>query len=218
MATIAEKTSTTSRRDFDVEVSSRSLGYNLPQRVGRLLVLPMWAMAIMAFPGALVVGSVRSAKIHNGTATPDTLATLQHVTAGLMFLGFAAVFAAISFAIARILGQFRKGGGDVQEATGRGVQTLKMPLTAKAFLGLMMMAMMTLLVAVVLHFVFATQVHNNPASLKLAEDRFVLLEGIRRIGVAMYLFAIILGLGAIIHVLRFQAVRIRELAREARRG
>lgn len=218
MATVAATTPPASRRDFDVEVSTRSLGYNLPQRLGRIMVLPMWAMAIMAFPAALALGAVRSAKIHNHSATPDTLLTLQHVTAGLMFIGFAAVFAAISFAIARVLGQFRKGGGDVQEASGRGVQTLRMPLTAKVFLGLMMMAMMTLLAAVVLHFVFAAQVHNNPASLKLAEDRFVVLEGVRRIGVAMYLFAIILGLGTIIHVLRFQAVRIRELAREARRG
>ncbi len=38
------------------------------------------------------------------------------------------------------------------------------------------------------------------------------LEGVRRAGVAVYLFAISLGLGSIIHVLRFQAVRIRELA------
>lgn len=216
MASIAATTPPVARRDFDVEVGTRSPGYNLPQKVGRLLWLPMFAMAAMAFPAALIVGAVRAGKISDH-ASPDTIATLQHVTAGLMFIGFAAVFAAISFAIARILGQFRKGGGDVQEATGRSVQTLKMPLTAKAFLGLMMMAMMTLLAAVVLHFVFAAQVHDNPASLKLAEDRFVVLEAIRRIGVATYLFAITLGLATIIRVLRFQSVRVRELAREARR-
>jgi len=38
------------------------------------------------------------------------------------------------------------------------------------------------------------------------------LEGIRRFGTVLYLFAIALGLGTIIHVLRFQAIRIRELA------
>jgi hypothetical protein len=217
MATIAAKTPAATRRDFDIEVGTRSPGYNLPQKVGRLLWLPMFAMAAMAFPAALIVGAVRASKTSDH-ASPDTIMTLQHVTAGLMFIGFAAVFAAISFAIARILGQFRKGGGDVQEAAGRSVQTLKMPLTAKAFLAIMMIAMMTLLAAVVLHFVFAAQVHDNPASLKLAEDRFVVLEGIRRVGVAMYLFAITLGLATIIRVLRFQAVRIRELAREARRG
>jgi hypothetical protein len=217
MATIGAKTPAASRRDFDLEIGTRSPGYNLPQKVGRLLWLPMFAMAAMAFPAALIVGAVRAGKISDD-ASPDTILTLQHVTAGLMFIGFAAVFAAISFAIARILGEFRKGGGDVQEAVGRSVQTLKMPFTTKAFLAIMMMAMMTLLATVILHFVFAAQVHDNTASLKLAEDRFVVLEGIRRIGVVVYLFAIILGLGTIIHVLRFQAVRVRELTREPRRG
>ena len=213
MATAA--TAAAVRSDFDVEVSARSLGYNLPQKLGRLMALPMLAMALMAFPAALVVGIVRSAKIHNQSATPDVIAQLQHVQAGLMFIGFATVFAAISFAIARILGQFRKGGGDVQEAAGRRVQTLRMPIMAKAFLALMMMAMMTILTAVALHFVFAVQIDNNPASLKLADDRMVVLEGVRRIGTAIYLFAIVLGLATIVHVLRFQAIRIRELARES---
>ena len=213
MATITPTTQPASRRDFDVEVSRRSLGYNLPQKVGRRLWLPMFAVALTTFPAALIVGAVRAGKISDHAA-PDTIATLQNVTAGLMFIGFASVFAAISFAIARILGQFRKGGGDVQEAAGRSVQTLKMPVTGKAFLGLMTMATMTLLVAVILHFVFAAQVHDNSASLKLAEDRFVVLEGVKRIGVAMYLLAITLGLATIIHVLRFQAARVRELTRE----
>lgn len=217
MATITAPNSPAGRPDFHVEVGSRSPGYNLAQRAGRALWLPMFAMALMAFPAALVVGAVRAGKISD-QASPDTIAALQHVTAGLMFIGFAAVFAAISFAIARILGQFRKGGGDVQEAVGASVQTLRMPLTAKVFIGLMMLAMMTILAAVVLHFVFAAQVHDNPASLKLAEDRFVVLEGVRRIGVAVYLFAILLGLATIIQVLRFQAVRVRELARERGRG
>lgn len=215
---MATATAAAVRRDFNVETSSRSLGYNLPQQLGRLLALPMLAMALMAFPAALVVGIVRSAKIHNQSATPDVLAQLQHVQAGLMFIGFAAVFAGISFAIARILGQFRKGGGDVQEAAGRTVQTLKMPITAKAFLAVMMMAMMTILTAVVLHFVFATQIDNNPHSLLVSDDRMVVLEGVRRIGTALYLGAIVLGLGTIIHVLRFQAVRVRELPGEAARS
>ncbi len=217
MSTVASTHPPKTRGDFEVERSSRSLGYNLPQRAGRLLALPMLAMALMAFPAALIVGIVRANKISDGEAA-DTIAALQHVQAGLMFIGFAAVFAGISFAIARILGQFRKGGGDVQEAAGRTVATLKMPLTAKAFLAIMMMAMMTILLAVVLHFVFAADIDNNAASLKQAEDRFVVLEAIRRIGVAMYLFAITLGLATIIRVLRFQAVRIRELPGEVPRS
>ena len=200
-------------RTFDVETSRHSLGYNLPQRVGRVLWLPMLAMALMAFPAGVVLGIIRADEISTGGAA-DTIAALNHVQAGVMFIGFAAVFAAISFAIARILGQFRDGGGRLQEASGRVVETLKMPGTAKLFLGTMMMATMTILVAVVLHFVFAADVTNAAASLELSEERFTVLEGIRRIGVAMYLVAIAFGLATIVHVLRFQSIRVRELPDE----
>lgn len=200
-------------RTFDVETSRRSLGYNLPQRVGRALWAPMLAMALMAFPAGVILGIIRADEISTGGAA-DTIAALKHVQAGVMFIGFASVFAAISFAIARILGQFRDGGGRLQEASGRVVETLKMPLTAKVFLGTMMMAMMTILVAVVLHFVFAADISNTAASLELSEERFTVLEGVRRIGVAMYLVAIAFGLATIVHVLRFQSIRVRELPDE----
>lgn len=101
----------------------------------------------------------------------------------------------------------------MQEPVRRSVQALRMPLTAMAFLA--PMAMMTILAAVVLHFVFAADVENAASSLTQAEDRFVVLEAIRQIGVATYLFAITLGLATIVHVVRFESVRIRELAAEA---
>lgn len=200
---------------FNIETSSRSLGYNLPQRLGRLLWLPMLLMALMAFGVGIALGIVRANEISDG-GSPDTIATMKHLVSGFMFLGFASAFAAVSFAIARILGQFRKGSGDVQETAGRTVQTLKMPLTAKLFIALMMMAMMTILGAVVLHFVFAADISNTPTSLQDAEQRFIVLEGIRRIGIATYLVAIALGLATIIQVLRFQSIRIRQLPDEPR--
>jgi hypothetical protein len=217
MATIAARTLSESAGDFDVDTSVRSLGRNLPQRIGRRLALPMLALAVLAFPAALVVGIVRASKISDGSS-PATIEELKHVGAGLMFLGFAAVFAAISFAIARILGEFRAGGGEVQESSGRLVQTLEMPLTAKLFLGLMAMAMMTLLAAVALHFAFAADISNAPGSLRDAEQRFIVLEGVRRAGIAAFLFSIVLGLASIIQVLRFQAVRLRQLPAEAPRA
>src|SRR5574337_1374622 len=54
-----------------------------------------------------------------------------------MFLGFARVFAANSFAIARILDVLRTRGGPIQETAGRPVQTLEVPFLAKAFIVLM---------------------------------------------------------------------------------
>lgn len=200
-------------RQFKVELSKRSLGYNLPQRVGRRLWLPMLLMALMAFPVGVILGIVRADEISAG-GSASTIAALQHSSAAFIFLGFASVFAAVSFAIARILGQLRKGGGDLQEAAGRRVETLKMPVTAKVFLATMMMAMMALLATVVLHLVFTAGVSSTAASLDLAEQRFIVLEGVRRVGVATFLVAIAFGLASIIQVLRFQAYRVRELPNE----
>lgn len=200
-------------REFDVVSSDRSLGRNLPQRLGRVLWAPMLLMALMGFTAGFVVAIVRANEVADGGGA-DTIEAMRHVVAGLMFVGFAAVFAAISFAIARILGEFRKGGGDLQEAVGRSVETLKMPVTAKAFIGIMMMAMMAILAAVVLHFIFAADVEATEASLATSEERFLVLEAVRRIGVGMYLFSILLGLATIIQVLRFQAQRIRAVAAE----
>jgi hypothetical protein len=200
-------------KQYPVDVSQRSLGYNLPQQAGVRLWLPMLAMALMAFVAGTVLGIVRADEI-SGAGSAETIERLRHVQAGVMFLGFASVFAAVSFAIARILGQFRKGGGELQEAAGGRVVTLKMPLTAKVFLGSMMMAMMTLLAAVVLHFVFAADLTGSVASLELSEQRFIVLEGVRRVGVAGFLVAITLGLATIAQVLRFQTARIRELPTE----
>jgi len=129
-----------------------------------------------------------------------------------MFIGFAAVFAAKPMNIARILGEFCKGGYDVQEVLGLTIETLKMPKTAKAFIAVMVMAMMTLLIAVVLHFIFAADVEATEASLADLEQRLLALDAVRRFGVGMYLFSIALGLSAIIQLLWFQAVRVRELA------
>ena len=196
---------------FDVEVSAHGLGYNKPQQMGNALWLPMFLMAVMAFPVALILSWVRASTIADATTAADVedAAQLGHWIAAFGFIGFLAVFAAISFAVARILGRFRKGGGDIQEATGSNVQTLKMPKTAKVFMASMMMGMMIIAVAVVLHFIAASNV--GTWELESVERWVRVLEGFRRLGVGLYLFGIAFGLGTIIQVLRFQSSRIRQL-------
>ncbi len=196
--------------DFAIDTSTESLGLNKPQQIGGKLWLPMFAMSLMGFAAGIIVAVIRAAELSDNGIS-DTSEALNHLGAGFMFIGFAAVFAAISFAIARILGVFRSGGGEVQETVGTTVHTLKMPVSAKVFLGGMMMAMMLILIPVILHFVFAADVSDTLASIEESEERFIVLEGIRRIGVALYLLAIAFGLATIIKVLRFQAIRIREL-------
>ncbi len=202
---------TTTSSDFAIDVSDKGLGYNKPQQMGRKLWAPMWVMAIMAFPIALILGIVRSNAIASGEAE-TTIAALGHATTGVMFIGFTAVFAAISFTIARILGEFRKGGGEVQQLVSSEVRTLKMPPTAKIFILGMAMAMMALLIASIVHLVVAGQVSSGSLSLASAETAAINLEAVRRLGVAVYLVAITFGLATIIRVLRFQAIRLRELA------
>ena len=200
----------TASSDFAIEVSDKGLGYNKPQQMGRKLWAPMWVMAIMAFPVAFILGIVRSSAIASGEAE-STIVALGHTTTGVMFIGFTAVFAAISFAIARILGEFRKGGGEIQELVGSDVRTLKMPPTVKIFTLGMAMATMTLLIASIIHLVVAGQVSSGALSLVDAETAAINLEAVRRLGVAVYLVAITFGLATITRVLRFQAIRIREL-------
>ena len=201
---------TTTSSDFAIDVSDKGLGYNKPQQMGRKLWAPMWVMAIMAFPIALILGIVRSNAITSGESEA-TIAALGHTTTGVMFIGFTAVFAAISFAIARILGEFRKGGGEVQELVSSEVRTLKMPSTAKVLILGMAMGMMTLLIASIIHLVVAAQVSSGSLSLGGAETAAINLEAVRRLGVAVYLVAITFGLVTIVRVLRFQAIRLREL-------
>lgn len=210
-------TTTITSRSFDIETNDHAPGPNMPQRAANKLWKPMLAMALMGFAVGVVLAAVRAGAIANG-ASPSTVASLAHFVPAAMFVGFASVFAAISFAIARILGEFRTGGGAVQETAGVPVETLKMPPIAKAFMGLMAMAMMTILAGVVAHIVIGAQVASGSASaLADSEQWAIWLEGVRRFGVALYLFAIALGLGTIIHVLRFQAIRIRELTGETTR-
>jgi hypothetical protein len=203
------------RDDFHVEVSDRGLGPNLPQRLGRALWLPMLAMALMAFPAGVTLGAIRAHAIATG-GSARTIAELGQFSIAANFLGFASVFAAISFAIARILGAFRIGGGRVQEAAGGPVQTLRMPWTAKVFLGLMAIAMMTLLGAVALHVAIGASIAGNSAyALGHVAQWGFWLEGARRIGIALYLLGIAFGLASIVTVIRFQSVRIGELVRVA---
>ncbi|MFQ5948262.1 MAG: hypothetical protein ACE5KX_05335, partial [Acidimicrobiia bacterium] len=187
--------------EFDYQTTDRGLGYNLPQKMGRRLWAPMFLMALMGFTVGIILAFVRADEIA-GDRDPETLTALQHLVPAFMFIGFLSVLAAISFAIARILGAFRKGGGEVQETVGAPVQTLRMPITAKVFMLFMMMGMMTILLMVILHFVAVGVVSGE---LERSEDWVIRLEGFRRLGIAMYLFGIALGLATIINVLRFQA-------------
>ena len=112
--------------EFKTQVSRRNLGMNLPQQLWRRLWLPMFLMGLMAFPAAFILAAT--------TSDASTIAVLGQLVPAVQFIGFMGILSAITFAIARILGAFREGGGSVQESTGRRVLTLVMPYTARAML------------------------------------------------------------------------------------
>ena len=206
-----------STREYDFTESTEAPGLLHPQRLGRMLWAPMFLMAVMAFPIAAILGIVRATLVAGGDS-PDTVALLGQFVPAVMFIGFASVLSAIVFAIGRILGELRTGGGEIQEAAGVRVKTLNMPGTAKLMLLLMMMAMMGLVFAVIVHFVLgivvADAVSDNTGRIDTVGDWATWIEGLRRFSVAVYLGSIAFGLATIVRVLRFQAARIRELPQE----
>lgn len=199
--------------EFDISSDSGPAQMTLPQSMGTKLWLPMFAMALLGFIAAIILAGVRTGLVADGNAADVAdIETLRHLVPGFMFLGFAGVFAAVSFAIARILGVFRVGGGAVQDDIGKGVHSLKMPATGRAFIGLMMMGMMAVLVGALVHIIVGFSVPTvAEADLLTSERWFLFSEGIRRVGVGLYLLGITFGLATIIQVIRFQSVRIREL-------
>ena len=203
---------TTTNETFDYQVSSRGLGLNKPQQMGTKLWGPMFVMALMGFAIGFSLAIARASIISDFGPADEGALRLAQLVPAFMFIGFFSVFASVSFAIARILGAFRKGGGEVQETAGTKVHTLKMPASAKVMIGMMMMAMMVIIAAIVGHFVAASYV--GTWSIETLGQWSEVLEGFRRLGVAMYLFGITFGLGTIITVLRFQAERIRQLPSE----
>jgi hypothetical protein len=197
--------------DFTTETTAKAPDRIMPQKAGTKLWKPMFAMALMGFAIGMILAIVRSNLVSAGD-DPLQVAALGQYIAAAMFFGFASVFAAISFAIATILGEFRVGGGSVQEVVGGDVKTLKMPGTAKAFIVLMAMGMMIILAAVVLHVVAGINIGAGDWTEIQAEQWTIWLEAARRFGTVLYLFAIMLGLVTIAKVIRYQTFRIRQLA------
>ncbi len=82
------------------------------------------------------------------------------------------------------------GGGEVQSAVGLPLQTLRMPTTAKAFIGLTVLGLMAGALQFVLYVVVAAGVDNLPAW-------FAWLGPFREFGLGMLLSGIVLALSPV---------------------
>ena len=187
--------------DIDTEygagIATATVPPPLPiHRMARVLWLPMLVMGAMAVAAGLVLALIQ-------VGTEDARDFTRAHTQGLQFMGEGLVLSGISFLLGTILASLRTGGGEVQEALGVTVKTLKMPLSAKIFVALMAMGMMLSIAQFVLYIVAADA--SSPAAW------FAWLGPLRELALGLLLSGIVLALYTIGTVLGFQFGRIREL-------
>lgn len=200
----------TQRGDITTPFGKATASDTAPKRrfidkMARTLWFPMLAMGIMAvaFGWFLSLFWVGSIKNH-----PEAAGDFAGWTQGIQFLGEGLLLSAISFLLGVILMSLREGGGEVQHDVGVTVQTLKMPLSAKLFIGLMAMGMMVAMVQFVLY-LFAIS-SSSPTTV---QAWFAWLGPLREIGLGLLLSGIVLALYTIGTVLGFQFNRIKTILR-----
>lgn len=218
-----------------VTVTATGTGQSMIHTIANWMWVPMIMMGVMAIATSIGLGvaqaSVGSDLGEEFTALRQAnFETLKPLTGAFVFLGIALLLSGISFLLATILGALRWGGGEVQESVGGQVKTLKMPLSAMIFLGLMMMGLMAQFVAFGTLIYVAAQVHDAWASATAAGvpadiaafDRAnayaVWVNPLRLVSVGVLLTGIVFALYTISNVLRFQFSRIRELITGAEEG
>ena len=148
---------------------------------------------------------------------------------GLQLLGIGFILSAITFSLANILGVFRAGGVQIQQAFGKEPQTLTPPITAMLFPMMMMMGLMILIVNLIIAGVIgaiAWDVYGNPVAeinaagsgsgllddLGTVKTFKTWLEPFKFVGLATILVGISMAVHTILQVIRFQGQRMRELA------
>jgi hypothetical protein len=167
-------------------------------RMAQRLWAPMVAMGPM-----LVAGGFAFAIVQSRTANAADYNTFGAWAQGLQFLGEGLLLAGISFLLGTILASLRGGGGEVQESLGLTVKTLKMPVTAKLFVGLMAIGLIAAMLQFVLY-VPAAYVDDPSAW-------FAFLGPLRDFALGALLSGIVLALYTIGTVLGFQFDRIKQI-------
>jgi hypothetical protein len=193
-------TSGTIKTDFGrAEVTPMVPRPLLIHRLAEAMWTPLLVMAPMVTAAGLVLSIVQA----NWTVGTDKFRDLGLWASGTEVLGLALMLGAISFVLGTILSSLRKGGGEVQESVGVSVETLKVPVTVWAFLGLMVAGMMAAIGQFVLAIVAANL--DNPGSW------FSWLQPLGLFSLGLLLSGVVLALYSIGSVLGFQFSRIREI-------
>ena len=182
-------------------VSAEAPGRFPIHKMANTMWAPMLLMGVMFVVAGLFVSWIWAGNVGTNTGL-DAAAWTQ----GLQFLGEGFVLASISFLLASILSGLREGGGEVQEALGLPVTTLKMPNTAKAFVVLMVTGLMIEVVQFGLYVYITT--FDDVARYTLWSSW---LGPFRELGLGLLLAGIILALATIAKALGFQFSRIGDI-------
>ena len=194
--------------DYDSEFGPATATQRAPtplpiHRLASLMWLPMLAMAAMA----LFVGFILALVAAGNVASDPQLAVPQRAwVQGLQFLGEGFALAGISFLLARILAALRSGGGEVQQGLGLTVETLRMPVTAKIFVVLMVAGLMVEIVQFIAYAVVAGM--TDATDIAIA---FTWLGPLREFGLGLLLAGIVLALATIARALDFQTARVVQI-------
>lgn len=225
MAAIANTISTRYGR---ATVTHTGLGQTLIHRMANWMWAPMLLMGAVAVATGVALAVAQSSVGADlgeeftalRQANFETLGPLRN---GFLFLGEAMILTGISFLLGTILGVLRWGGGEVQEQVAGEVKTLQMPLTAKIFVGLMMVGLILEFLAFGTLVFVATQFHSawigasaegvagNVAALNRATALAAWANPLREVALGVILAAIGFALYTISNVLGFQFSRIREI-------
>ena len=193
----------------ELAIPRESERFDMPA-MARRLWRPMLSMGLMTVAAGVVVGIVQA-----NLDVPLHVSQVAAWNPGVLFLGIGFLLAAVNFLLATILGELRDGGTSVQQALGVKRLILKRPLTGMLFPPAMMMGLMTLIATLVIGFVHAAQLDNDPSG---AADIGAWIGPLRFAGVALLFTGVALALATIVRSLRFQAARIEQLAHEHRGG
>lgn len=186
-------------------IPRESEGFDLPAMAQKMW-LPAFAMGLMAVAAGVVAGALQ--------ATSGNAAHVQQIAAwnpGLLFLGIGFLLSAVTFTLARILGELRDGGTSVQRSLGEQALILKRPWSAFVFPPAMVVGLMTLIATFALGFVQAARLDNNPSS---AADIAAWSGPLRFAGVAIIFTSVVFALVTILRSLHFQADRLTQIADE----
>lgn len=180
----------------------------LIHRMARAMWLPMLLMGLLALYAGLVLAYIGAGA---QSADPALARSLRAWTQGAQFLGEGFLLSAISFFLGTILGAIRAGGGEVQHSLGVQVKTLRMPSTAKFFIGLMALGLMIEVAQFVAYAYVASL-----ADAKAIATYGTFLGPFREFGLGALLSGIVLALATIARALEFQFARVVDLVRTGR--